>query len=31
MNVSSFYQDIIKGTIIIGAVFIDSYVNKREA
>lgn len=31
MNVSPFYQLIIKGLIIIGAVFIDSYVNRKEA
>ena len=30
INVSPFYQLIIKGVIIIGAVFIDSYLNQKE-
>jgi ribose/xylose/arabinose/galactoside ABC-type transport system permease subunit len=29
MNVSPFYQEIIKGTIIIGAVFVDSFANRK--
>jgi ribose/xylose/arabinose/galactoside ABC-type transport system permease subunit len=30
MNVSPFYQEIIKGAIIIGAVFIDSFANRKS-
>jgi ribose/xylose/arabinose/galactoside ABC-type transport system permease subunit len=30
MNVSPFYQEIIKGTIIIGAVFVDSFANRKS-
>ena len=30
LNVSPFYQLIIKGVIIIGAVFIDSTLNRKD-
>jgi ribose/xylose/arabinose/galactoside ABC-type transport system permease subunit len=30
MNVSPFYQEIIKGAIIIGAVFVDSFANRKN-
>jgi ribose/xylose/arabinose/galactoside ABC-type transport system permease subunit len=30
MNVSPFYQEIIKGAIIIGAVFVDSFANRKS-
>jgi ribose/xylose/arabinose/galactoside ABC-type transport system permease subunit len=29
MNVSPFYQEIIKGAIIIGAVWVDSFLNRK--
>jgi ribose/xylose/arabinose/galactoside ABC-type transport system permease subunit len=31
MNVNAFYQEIIKGSIIIGAVFIDAFANKKTS
>ena len=31
INVSPFYQLVIKGVIIIGAVFTDSYINRKES
>lgn len=30
LNVSPFYQDIVKGVIIVGAVFVDSLINNKK-